>query len=129
MQILLILLMTFSLESAFAISCSNALASKADQEKTLAKTYLNRSESLSRMQSEDFDVVIIGGGSAGLGAAVEATSRGLKVALIEANDYAGETSSRSTKMLHGGVRYLEQLTMAFLKTFKFDKVLYNLLRD
>ena len=129
MKLLLFFALTLCFNSAFAMSCSGALQSKLDKEKTLAKSYLNRSNSLSRMQNEEFDVVIIGGGSAGLGAAVEATSRGLKVALIEANDYASETSSRSTKMLHGGVRYLEQLTMGFLKTLKFDKVLYNLLRD
>ena len=128
-KIIIALFFTFIFGSAFANSCIGALHGQVDKEKTLAKSYLNRSENLSRMQNEEFDVVIIGGGSAGLGAAVEATSRGLKVALVEANDYAGETSSRSTKMLHGGVRYLEQLTMAFLKTFKFDKVLYNLLRD
>jgi glycerol-3-phosphate dehydrogenase len=59
-------------------------------------------------QDEVWDVLIIGGGATGLGAAVEATSRGLRTVLIERADFASGTSSRSTKLIHGGVRYLEQ---------------------
>ena len=55
---------------------------------------------------EDYDVVIIGGGSVGAGAAVDAATRGLKTAVIEASDFAAGTSSRSSKMFHGGLRYL-----------------------
>lgn len=55
-----------------------------------------------------FDVVIVGGGASGLGAAVDAVSRGYKTALVEANDFAKATSSRSTKLIHGGVRYLAE---------------------
>lgn len=68
---------------------------------------MNRAASLSRL-NEAFDIAIIGGGATGLGAAVEAASRGYKVALLEANDFAKGTSSRSTKLVHGGVRYLAQ---------------------
>jgi glycerol-3-phosphate dehydrogenase len=57
---------------------------------------------------DTFDVVIIGGGATGLGAAVDAISRGYKTALVEAADFANATSSRSTKLVHGGVRYLQQ---------------------
>lgn len=57
---------------------------------------------------ETFDIVIIGGGASGLGAAVDAATRGYRVALIEQNDFAKGTSSRSTKLVHGGVRYLRQ---------------------
>ncbi|MDO4910875.1 MAG: glycerol-3-phosphate dehydrogenase/oxidase [Corynebacterium sp.] len=60
-------------------------------------------------ESEHYDVVIIGGGSVGAGAAVDAATRGLKVAVIEARDFAGGTSSRSSKMFHGGLRYLAML--------------------
>jgi len=69
---------------------------------------LNRDAGLSRLASETFDVLVIGGGATGLGAAVDAASRGYHTALIEAGDFACATSSRSTKLVHGGVRYLEQ---------------------
>jgi glycerol-3-phosphate dehydrogenase len=59
-------------------------------------------------ESEIFDILIIGGGASGLGAAVDAATRGYRVALIEQNDFAKGTSSRSTKLVHGGVRYLRQ---------------------
>ncbi|MBW2267043.1 MAG: glycerol-3-phosphate dehydrogenase/oxidase, partial [Deltaproteobacteria bacterium] len=57
---------------------------------------------------EAFDVLVIGGGATGLGCAVDATSRGCRTALLEAVDFAKGTSSRSTKLVHGGVRYLQQ---------------------
>ncbi len=72
---------------------------------------MNRSDSLSRLESsktEPFDFLIIGGGATGLGAAVEAAARGHSVALVESHDFAKGTSSRSTKLVHGGVRYLAQ---------------------
>jgi glycerol-3-phosphate dehydrogenase len=59
------------------------------------------------MQDETFDLVIIGGGITGAGVARDAASRGMRVALIEANDFAFGTSSRSSKLIHGGIRYLE----------------------
>ena len=71
---------------------------------------MNRANSLQRIHaSEDpFDIVIIGGGASGLGAAVDAAARGHSVALFEQADFAKGTSSRSTKLVHGGVRYLQQ---------------------
>ncbi|WP_091551068.1 glycerol-3-phosphate dehydrogenase/oxidase [Micromonospora pattaloongensis] len=68
-----------------------------------------RADDLRRLRGERFDVLIIGGGVTGAGAAVDAAARGLKVALVEARDYAAGTSSRSSKLIHGGLRYLEQL--------------------
>ncbi|MPZ29110.1 MAG: FAD-dependent oxidoreductase, partial [Micromonosporaceae bacterium] len=67
-----------------------------------------RAHDLRRLQSEQFDVLVIGGGVTGAGAALDAASRGLSVALVEARDLAAGTSSRSTKLVHGGLRYLEQ---------------------
>uniref|UniRef100_UPI0013C34BD4 glycerol-3-phosphate dehydrogenase/oxidase n=1 Tax=Allorhizocola rhizosphaerae TaxID=1872709 RepID=UPI0013C34BD4 len=64
---------------------------------------------LRRLREEEFDVLIVGGGVTGAGAALDAASRGLRVALIEARDLASGTSSRSSKLIHGGLRYLEQL--------------------
>ncbi len=69
---------------------------------------MHRSDNIQRLQTEEFDLCIIGGGASGAGCALDAALRGLKVALVEKTDFAAETSSRSTKLVHGGVRYLEQ---------------------
>lgn len=69
---------------------------------------MNRAKNLERLQNEQFDICIIGGGASGAGCALDASLRGFKVALIEKEDFAAETSSKSTKLIHGGVRYLEQ---------------------
>jgi glycerol-3-phosphate dehydrogenase len=69
---------------------------------------MNRKASLRRLHNETFDVCIIGGGATGTGCALDAQLRGLKTALIEKEDFGAETSSKSTKLVHGGVRYLEQ---------------------
>lgn len=66
-----------------------------------------RSENLDRLRSTDFDVVVVGGGITGAGVALDAASRGLSVALIDKDDWASGTSSRSSKMVHGGLRYLQ----------------------
>jgi glycerol-3-phosphate dehydrogenase len=68
-----------------------------------------------RLGSEQFDVVVIGGGVVGAGTALDAATRGLKVALVEARDFASGTSSRSSKMFHGGLRYLEQLEFGLVR--------------
>jgi glycerol-3-phosphate dehydrogenase len=70
----------------------------------------SRAEQLAALKnpSHHFDVLIIGGGASGAGCALDAASRGLKVALVERDDFACGTSSRSTKLVHGGVRYLEK---------------------
>ena len=71
---------------------------------------MNRQDLLSKLESEQkpWDVIVLGGGATGLGAALDAASRGYRVALLEAYDFAKGTSSRSTKLIHGGVRYLRQ---------------------
>ncbi|MEV6629902.1 glycerol-3-phosphate dehydrogenase/oxidase [Actinoplanes sp. NPDC051470] len=72
---------------------------------------IRRVTDLKRLRDEQFDVLVIGGGVTGAGAALDAASRGLKVALVEARDLAAGTSSRSSKLIHGGLRYLEQLEL------------------
>ncbi|TDO39948.1 glycerol-3-phosphate dehydrogenase [Paractinoplanes brasiliensis] len=72
---------------------------------------IRRVADLRRLRGEQFDVLVIGGGVTGAGAALDAASRGLKVALVEARDLAAGTSSRSSKLIHGGLRYLEQLEL------------------
>ncbi|WP_437230708.1 glycerol-3-phosphate dehydrogenase/oxidase [Planctomicrobium sp. SH661] len=69
---------------------------------------MNREAALARLSEETWDVVVIGGGATGLGTAVDAASRGFSTLLLEQADFAKATSSRSTKLIHGGVRYLQQ---------------------
>lgn len=85
---------------------------------------MNRQQIIdSLMQPTVFDLLVIGGGATGCGIAVDAASRGLKVALIEKNDLAEGTSSRSTKLVHGGVRYLEKAVK------HLDRAQYKLVRE
>ncbi|HVT42280.1 MAG TPA: glycerol-3-phosphate dehydrogenase/oxidase [Acidimicrobiales bacterium] len=67
-----------------------------------------RDDALRRLADESFDVLVIGGGVTGVGVALDAASRGLKTALVEKGDFASGTSSKSSKMVHGGIRYLQQ---------------------
>ncbi|MEN9594817.1 MAG: hypothetical protein RLY23_1300 [Actinomycetota bacterium] len=68
----------------------------------------NRSDALARLESEEFDVLVIGGGITGVGVALDAVSRGLRTALVERDDFSSGTSSKSSKLAHGGLRYLQQ---------------------
>ncbi|MFM2127102.1 MAG: hypothetical protein RL287_580 [Actinomycetota bacterium] len=74
-----------------------------------------REEDLASLKTEEFDLLVIGGGVTGAGVALDGASRGLKVALIEAGDLASGTSSRSSKLIHGGLRYLEQYDFKLVK--------------
>ncbi|MBV9989220.1 MAG: glycerol-3-phosphate dehydrogenase/oxidase [Chitinophagaceae bacterium] len=77
---------------------------------------MNRESMLRQLQqTSQWDILIIGGGATGLGAAVDAASRGYKTLLIEQHDFGKGTSSRSTKLVHGGVRYLEQGNLKLVK--------------
>ena len=75
----------------------------------------NRIQILQETQSEIFDLVIIGGGITGAGIALDAASRGLSVLLLEKDDFASGTSSRSTKLIHGGLRYLKQMEFKLVR--------------
>lgn len=70
-----------------------------------------RREFQEKLKNESFDLLVIGGGITGAGIALDAASRGLKVALVEQNDFASGTSSKSTKLIHGGLRYLKQFDL------------------
>jgi glycerol-3-phosphate dehydrogenase len=74
-----------------------------------------RAEALERLAHTEYDVLVIGGGVTGAGAALDAATRGLAVALVEMRDYAAGTSSRSGKLIHGGLRYLERLDLALVR--------------
>ena len=70
---------------------------------------MNRSQQIQQLKTTNhWDIIIIGGGATGLGAAVDAAGRGYKTLLVEQHDFGKGTSSRSTKLIHGGVRYLQQ---------------------
>jgi glycerol-3-phosphate dehydrogenase len=74
----------------------------------------SRADALTRLAQEELDVLVIGGGVVGAGSALDAVTRGLRVGLVEARDFASGTSSRSSKLFHGGLRYLEQLNFALV---------------
>lgn len=84
---------------------------------------LERSQIWENLGNEYFDVLIIGGGITGAGIALDAVSRGLKVALIEKNDFASGTSSRSTKLVHGGLRYLKQFEFALVRDVGLERAI------
>ncbi|HUI02318.1 MAG TPA: glycerol-3-phosphate dehydrogenase/oxidase [Acidimicrobiales bacterium] len=73
-----------------------------------ARGSFDRAESLRRLGEETFDVLVVGGGVTGAGVALDAAARGLRTALVERHDFASGTSSKSSKMVHGGIRYLQQ---------------------
>ena len=74
-----------------------------------------RAEAWQKLATTTFDVLVVGGGVTGAGAALDAATRGLSVALVEARDYASGTSSRSSKLFHGGLRYLEQFNFGLVR--------------
>lgn len=75
----------------------------------------NRTRYIQQLQNDSFDLLVIGGGITGAGIALDAITRGLKVCLIEKSDFASGTSSRSTKLIHGGLRYLKQLEFGIVR--------------
>ncbi|MEA2481430.1 MAG: glycerol-3-phosphate dehydrogenase, partial [Thermoleophilaceae bacterium] len=86
-----------------------------------------RDEALAAFESEHFDVVVIGGGITGAGCALDAASRGYSVALVERHDYAEGTSSRSSKLVHGGLRYLQNFDLGLVREALLERaVMVNL---
>lgn len=84
----------------------------AEKTKGVFSAFLGTNDVIEQREAEDdaepYDLLIIGGGATGTGIALDAVTRGLKVALVERDDFASGTSSKSTKLVHGGVRYLEK---------------------
>ena len=76
---------------------------------------LNRKTQVRSLTTKKYDLLIIGGGITGAGIALDAVTRGMSVALIEMQDFAAGTSSRSTKLVHGGLRYLEHLELGLVR--------------
>src|SRR6059036_1585577 len=76
---------------------------------------INRARAIEALAGERFDVVVIGGGITGAGVALDAASRGYSVALVEKSDFAAGTSSRSSKLVHGGLRYLQNFDLGLVR--------------
>ncbi len=86
---------------------------------------LDREKNLSKLKEECFELLVIGGGATGSGIALDAASRGIKTALIEKGDFASGTSSKSTKLIHGGLRYLKQLDIALVRETGTERSVVN----
>lgn len=86
---------------------------------------LDRSTTIAKLAKEEFDLVVIGGGITGGGIALDAASRGLKVALVEKGDFASGTSSKSTKLIHGGLRYLKQFDFWLVKEVGSERAIVH----
>ncbi len=86
---------------------------------------LQRHQTIQLLEQKAFDLAIIGGGITGAGIALDAASRGLKVVLVEKNDFASGTSSRSTKLIHGGLRYLKQLEIGLVRKIGSERAIVH----
>ncbi len=84
---------------------------------------ISRADAVAALRDERFDVVVIGGGITGAGVALDAASRGYSVALLERDDYARGTSSRSSKMIHGGLRYLQNFDVGLVREALLERQL------
>jgi glycerol-3-phosphate dehydrogenase len=84
---------------------------------------IERSQALSALESSEFDLVVVGGGVTGAGVALDAATRGFSVALIERADYASGTSSRSSKLVHGGLRYLQSFDLGLVREALLERQL------
>jgi glycerol-3-phosphate dehydrogenase len=88
---------------------------------------INRDNAIAQLSTTSFDVLVIGGGITGAGIALDAAARGLTAALIEKTDFAYGTSSRSTKLIHGGLRYLKQLEFGLVKEVGSERAIVHAL--
>ncbi len=84
---------------------------------------IERSQALSALSEDEFDVVVVGGGITGAGVALDAATRGYSVALLERADYAAGTSSRSSKLVHGGLRYLQNFDLGLVREALLERQL------
>src|SRR5689334_23480409 len=84
---------------------------------------ISRADALAALDRDSFDIVVIGGGITGAGVALDAASRGYSVALVEKADYASGTSSRSSKLVHGGLRYLQNFDLGLVREALLERQL------
>lgn len=88
-------------------------------------SFRHRPQIITELAAGKFDLLVIGGGITGAGIALDAAARGLRVALIEKNDFASGTSSRSTKLIHGGLRYLKQLEFGLVREVGSERAIVH----
>lgn len=93
--------------------------------KPLKFSNLERKSVVEKLQADEFDIAVVGGGITGAGIALDAASRGLKVALVEKGDFASGTSSKSTKLIHGGLRYLKQFDFWLVKEVGSERAIVH----
>ena len=93
--------------------------------KNIKFSNLDRVKTVEKLSTDTFDLVVIGGGITGGGIALDAASRGLKVALVEKGDFASGTSSKSTKLIHGGLRYLKQFDFWLVKEVGSERAIVH----
>ena len=84
---------------------------------------ISRADALAAIERDRFDLVVVGGGITGAGVALDAASRGYSVALVERHDYAAGTSSRSSKLVHGGLRYLQNFDLGLVREALLERSL------
>ena len=88
-------------------------------------SFFDRENTFKELTSKEFDVLIVGGGVTGAGIALDAASRVMSVALVEKNDFASGTSSKSTKLIHGGLRYLKQFDFWLVKEVGTERAIVH----
>src|SRR5204862_5893467 len=88
-----------------------------------SESVIPRADAVAAMGRDRFDLVVVGGGITGAGVALDAASRGYSVALVERDDYASGTSSRSSKMVHGGLRYLQSFDLGLVREALLERQL------
>ncbi len=106
---------------------SNNLMLTSKDNTPMRFSILDREIQLKRAQHTKFDLIIIGGGVTGAGIALDASSRGMNVCLIEKNDFASGTSNKSTKLIHGGLRYLKQMEIGLVKESGSERAIVHTL--
>ena len=97
------------------------------EDSPLRFSVLDRQRQIARAQKEKFDLIVIGGGVTGAGIALDASSRGMNVCLIEKNDFASGTSNKSTKLIHGGLRYLKQMEIGLVQESGSERAILHTL--
>ena len=88
---------------------------------------IDRADALAALSEEQFDVVVVGGGITGAGVALDASTRGYSVALVERADFGAGTSSRSSKLVHGGLRYLQNFDLGLVREALLERQLMVML--
>lgn len=86
---------------------------------------VDRKNKIAELENSEIDLIVIGGGITGAGIALDASERGMKVVLLEKNDFASGTSSKSTKLVHGGLRYLKKLEFSLVKEVGLERIIVH----